>query len=181
MSISAMISSQKATGTTSRIRDTIEPFRETTKRLEGHAHEGHHGSVWEVLVIEALLPIYEAGRQNEEDHRQEIQPTPLEIAYHTAWKKLDEYYKKTDATHQIYAAAVLIYPQFRKAYFQDNWKDSWMRTMVSGVKRHWKEVYQPLDDVDKDNDLSDQSPPHKQARHQLDFLDKHLSEGTCYY
>ena len=127
-------------------------------------------------MIEALLPIYEAGRQNEEDHRQEIQPTPLEIAYHTAWKKLDEYYKKTDATHQIYAAAVLIYPQFRKAYFQDNWKDSWMRTMVSGVKRHWKEVYQPLDDVDKDNDLSDQSPPHKQARHQLDFLDKHLSK-----
>ena len=95
-----------------------------------------------------------------------------------AWQKLDEYYKKTDETHQIYAAAVLLYPQFRRAYFQAHWKDSWIRTMVTGVKRHWKEVYQPLDKND-DNDLSsEKSPPRKQARHQLDFLDKHLSKQT---
>ena len=87
-------------------------------------------------MIEALLSIYEAGRQNEEDRRQDVQPTPLEIAYQTAWNELDEYYRKTDETHQIYAAAVLIYPQFRKAYFQGNWKDSWIRTMVADVKKH---------------------------------------------
>ena len=50
-----------------RIVIALEPFREATKRLEGHAHEGHHGSVWEVIpIIEALLPIYEAKRQDQE-------------------------------------------------------------------------------------------------------------------
>ena len=101
-----------------KIAIALVPFRETTARLEGHAHHGHHGSVWEVLpVIEALLPIYEAGRQDATAHRQGVVPTPLEVAYRTAWKKLDKYYKKIDETHQIYGAAILLYPQYRKHYF----------------------------------------------------------------
>ena len=51
--------------------------------------------------------------------------------------------------------------------------------MVADVKKHWKEVYQPLDENDNDDEpLSEQSPPRKQARHQFDFLDKHLSKKT---
>ena len=159
----------------SEIVTALEPFREATKRLEGHAHKGHHGYVWEVLpIIEALLPIYEAGRQSEEQKRQGTTATPLEVAYQNAWEKLTKYYKKSDETYAIYAAAVLLYPQFRKHYFQERWEQQWIRPMVAAVKKHWKEVYQPLDSTEG----REGERPRKQARQDLDFLDRFLAKST---
>lgn len=126
-------------------------------------------------MIEALLPIYEAGRQDATTHRQGVVPTPLEVAYHTAWKKLDKYYQKINETHQIYGAAILLYPQYRKHYFQNNWKDTWTRTIIAAVKRYWKEAYQHLDQLSDEVD-NPTSPPRKRARHEPDFLDKHLAK-----
>ena len=153
----------------------LKPFREATKRLEGHAHQGHHGAVWEVLpLIEALLPIYEAGRQNETQKRQGTTATALEVAYQNAWEKLTKYYKRSDETYQIYAAAVLLYPSFRRHYFQARWEQKWMRPMIAGVKKHWSQCYQALD-AREDDSINKGEAPLKQARTELDFLDRYLA------
>jgi hypothetical protein len=34
----------------------LQPFHRTTKQLEGHAADGHHGAIWEALpAMEYLL------------------------------------------------------------------------------------------------------------------------------
>ena len=39
-----------------RLESYLQPFHQTTKHLEGHAAEGHHGAIWEALpAIEHLL------------------------------------------------------------------------------------------------------------------------------
>src|SRR5271170_2849274 len=89
------------------IQKVLYPFYSITKRLEGEAVDGHHGSVWEGLpAIEFLI-----------DHLDKMkiytQKTSPKIAtgVNLAWAKLDEYYKKLDDT-PAYAAALFLHPRF---------------------------------------------------------------------
>ncbi len=68
-------------------------------------------------LLEALLSVTEDGRQRKEANGRGRQP--LAIAYQNVWEKLQKYYSKTDDTHGIYAAAVLLHPSYRKRYFND--------------------------------------------------------------
>jgi hypothetical protein len=80
---------------------------------EGRAKSGFYGAVWEVLLaLEGLLGLIEAKRHNLDSHGRG--KTPLAVAYQNAWEKLSKYYNKTDNSYSIYAAATLLYPNYRK-------------------------------------------------------------------
>ena len=158
------------------IRDALRPFREATKRLEGNAGLAHHGTVWEALpALEALLQLCERKRKQQTDTRRSKSspPSPLEVAYQNAWEKLTEYYSITDLSYSIYAAAVLLHPSHRKAYFRRLWDPEWIDPMVKSVKSEWKQSYSALDDsVDIDQ------PPQKKARKEMDFIDQYLAKTS---
>jgi hypothetical protein len=67
--------------------------------------------------LEALLSVMEEGRLKLERAGRGI--SPLAVAHQNAWAKLNKYYNKTDNSHDIYAAATLLHPARRKAYFDD--------------------------------------------------------------
>jgi hypothetical protein len=60
-------------------------------------------------------------------------------------RSFKKYYNKTDKAHGIYAAAVLLYPSYRKQYFDDKWKipelKRWKSIMVDNVKDTWRTEY----------------------------------------
>jgi hypothetical protein len=72
------------------IANSLKPFYQATKRLEGRAIKGHHGAVWEVLpTLEALLQAMEEGMQALNSCGRGN--TPLAVAYQNAWEKLNKY------------------------------------------------------------------------------------------
>jgi hypothetical protein len=101
--------------------------------------------VWEVLpILETLLGIIER-KQEELNAAQRGRPQPLQIAYQNAWEKLQKYYNKTDSAHNIYAAAVLLYPSYRKHYFEKKWATGdlalWREPLYQSVRVTWQIEY----------------------------------------
>ena len=58
----------------------------------------------------------------------------LEVAYQNAWEKLKEYYNRTDEAYSIYAAATLLHPSHRKAYFTKHWSRGWKSEAMINVE-----------------------------------------------
>ena len=158
------------------ISDALQPFHEATKYLEGHARKATHGSVWEALpIMEALLEYCEQHRFQETTGRRSknIKPTHLEIADQNAWEKLTKYYKLTDEAHTIYAAATLLHPSHRKAYFMKHWIQNWRpEAMITTVKDIWLKHYSHLDSERSTTSL----PPFKKPRNSL--IDQYLQKAT---
>jgi hypothetical protein len=51
----------------------LQPFHQTTKHLEGHAYNGHHGAIWEALpAIKKLLRHFEKLKQSVLQHNTHI-------------------------------------------------------------------------------------------------------------
>lgn len=122
---------------------------------EGNAAKGHYGSVWEVLpTLEGLLSAIDDGlnrvRQNGRWH------SPLAVAYQNAWEKLDKYYKITDDSYSIYAAATFFSPPYRLTYFDLHWSTLEMGKvkdkMIARVRQIWEQEY-------KDTDPKEDNPP----------------------
>ena len=154
------------------IVEGLEPFYEVTLRLEGQAKFGHHGAIWEALpALGALLEAMEEGRARTEATKG--LGHALAVAYQNAWEKLRKYYGLTDGAHNIYAAAVLLHPSYRKKYFDHYWtgeEERWKDVMISNVKKTWEEEYQPQ--ILHQNTDKAQQPPKK-----LTMIDRYLQKA----
>jgi hypothetical protein len=91
------------------------------------------------------------------------------VAYQNAWEKLSKYYNKTDASHEIYAAATLLHPAHRKAYFDDQWTSKESKAlkirMIANVKKIWEEEYR-----------GHIPPKPEQPQEEEDILDRHFKK-----
>lgn len=141
-------------------------------RLQGKGKLGHHGNIWEALPsLEALLRVAEEGRQQAQEpleaddeappaertrHRrnrafntqeaQPLSPIALQIAicWQNAWEVLRKYNKKTDEAFEIFAAATLLNPSFRRGFFDTCWTETSQRfinPMLVNVRKHWEQEY----------------------------------------
>jgi hypothetical protein len=80
--------------------------------------------IWEALpALEYLLRLMEAGMNALMPTSKKVNPSPLAICYQNSWQVLSKYNQLTDDTHEIYAAATLLNPSFRKRYFTNKWTD----------------------------------------------------------
>jgi predicted glycosyltransferase involved in capsule biosynthesis len=71
-----------------RLEQYLEPFERTTKLLQGHAAEGHHGAIWEALpAMEYLLRHLEKLKSTISKR-----DTRLWECVNNSWAKLDGYY-----------------------------------------------------------------------------------------
>jgi hAT family C-terminal dimerisation region len=154
--------------TLTQVYNALEVFHQATLRLEGEAQHGHHGSIWEALpVLEALLEKMEEGRQEQETLRRA--KSYLAMAHQNAWEKLNKYYNLTDNSHQIYAAALLLHPSYRKHYFDHHWVDGeapqWKEVMINSVRTIWNKQYKMTSLQEEPKDLGQQPPT---------FIDQYL-------
>ena len=93
------------------------PCDRTTKHLEGHALEGHHGAIWEAIpAMEHLL-------RHLEKLKQSISSSDTRIweCVNNSWAVLNKYYELTDNNHSVYVAATLLHPGMRMQHFYNNW------------------------------------------------------------
>ena len=73
-----------------------------------------------------------------------VKPPPLAICYQNSWQVLSKYNQLTDANHEIYAAATLLNPRFRKRYFVEKWTDDaeqYIEPMLRKTKTYWEMNY----------------------------------------
>lgn len=118
----------------------LQPFFAAVKDLQSHATEGHHGSVWEwIPTIEYLWKfcqhkLVEYQAKYGKNHA-------MAIACQNAWQKLDIYWRASDKAETMYAAATLLAPCGRKAYFERNWPEEEMTSMIETVHSYYLEFY----------------------------------------
>ena len=126
-----------------RIESYLQPFHRTTKQLEGHATDGHHGAIWEALpAMEYLLRHLEHLKQTVPKR-----DTRIWECVNNSWAKLNEYYNITDSNHAVYAAATLLHPAMRMTYFRKNWIGkcaSWIPVMEAKCRDVWETEFLPL-------------------------------------
>lgn len=113
----------------------------------------------------------EQGREREVEGRRAR--SVLAVAFNNAWDKLTKYYKLTDDSHAVYAAAVLLHPMYRKRYFDDNWDTddliAWKPQTIQNIKSIWEKEY-------KGNDTIELGPVigSKHKEREPDILDRYL-------
>jgi hAT family C-terminal dimerisation region len=67
------------------------------------------------------------------------------VCYQNAWEVLLEYYEITDKSYEIYAAATLFNPCFRKEYFLYQWTDdaaAFIEPIIAHNRGVWEWKYQ---------------------------------------
>lgn len=148
-----------------KIYDGLKPFNAITLRLQGYGKAGSHGVIWEALpALDYLLRKAEAFIRSEGFEPGEdgpiqrtrggrrltthtaTQPSPIVICYHNAWEVLNKYNCKTDENHEIYAAATLLNPTLRKAFFLDSWTGDaaeYITPMLVRNETLWRTQYMP--------------------------------------
>ena len=124
------------------LSEILDPIKVSVDRLESYASEGRYGVIWEALpAMEYLL-------QSLEHHRERyLDNLYLTDCINQGWMKLRKYYVTTDEQHSLYAAATLLNPQAKFAYFHRNWVDEEMRFWIPWVhdscRQHWELHYRP--------------------------------------
>lgn len=122
--------------TLERIIEILTPFASVTKRLEGRAALGSHGSVWEALpALESLIKHLDTMKLK---YTQAAYPE-LAISINLAWSKLDDYYKKLDES-PAYAAALVLHPRYRLEYITEKWTGP-LRKYIAPAKKAIRELY----------------------------------------
>ncbi|KAK4077565.1 hypothetical protein Purlil1_12327 [Purpureocillium lilacinum] len=95
-----------------RFHNFLKPFYVLTKTMEGNANnagaEGGHGAVWETLKTMDYL--FVKFKQAAEETRFE-EPSHFKSGIDCGWRKLEDYYVKTDRT-PVYRAALALHPSY---------------------------------------------------------------------
>jgi hypothetical protein len=60
--------------------------------------------------------------------------------YNSGWVKLDKYYSLTDRS-PVYIAALVLCPQNKWQYMEDNWPIEWIADAKAKVQLFWKREY----------------------------------------
>ncbi|KAM4063327.1 transposase-like protein [Hirsutella rhossiliensis] len=116
----------------------LKPFYVLAKTMEGNANnasaEGGHGAVWETLKTMDYL--FVKFKQAAEETRFE-EPSRFKSGIDCGWRKLEDYYVKTDHA-PVYRAALALHPSYGYDYFERHWKSArnrpqWYSDMQSAV------------------------------------------------
>jgi hAT family protein len=125
------------------LAQSLEVFWTQTLRLQGKAKYGHHGAIWEALpAMEYLL-------EHLEQLKARTPPSEPRLweCVNNAWQKMMKYYKLTDKSHQLYAAATFLNPTQRRDFFDTNWTGElqpWVLVMLGNCREFWEQHYEPL-------------------------------------
>lgn len=123
----------------------LKPFHALAVRMQSHAVDAHHGTLWEALpAIELLLKHviaaqedYRCGREIEPDETTKHIITSLD----NCWGKLDEYYRAMDET-PVYTAVIALHPGYRWKFLETLWttdmQKEWLKTAKENVKALWE-------------------------------------------
>ncbi|TKA39987.1 hypothetical protein B0A49_13726, partial [Cryomyces minteri] len=131
------------------LRDLLQPMKETTKRLEGNAHTGAYGALWESLgALDFLLDHLEM----EKARLEHLPSSHFKACVNLGWKKLNYYYSLSDQT-PAYRAAIVLHPRFKWRWFKKHWEKSHPEWIEEARKASQKErsnftTYMDLDDED---------------------------------
>lgn len=60
-----------------------------------------------------------------------------------SWVVFDKYYQLSDES-PAYGAAIVLHPSRRLAHIKKNWPRAWHKSVLDGVRKHWKTHYQAL-------------------------------------
>jgi hypothetical protein len=105
-------------------QELLFPFYRATKHLEGHAINGSHGAIWEVLpAFEHLF----RGLQKRSNEVHAIGGAELFTDHYMAcldagFIKMKQYYTDTDKS-TLYRAAIALHPCLRLTWFETHWKN----------------------------------------------------------
>ncbi len=117
-------------------------FQQYTLDLESQATFGTHGAIQEALPpIEFLLTHLETLKQTLPTLKKRIRECVL-----NSQVLIRKYYDISDQSHSIYAAATLLNPLYRLAYFKKNWigeSAAWVDIMKDTCWNVWKDEYLP--------------------------------------
>jgi hypothetical protein len=118
--------------------------------MEGNADkqggEGGHGAVWETIkTMDFLFLKFKTAA----DQTEFEPPSHFKSGIDCGWKKLEDYYIKTDQT-PVYRAALALHPSYGYDYFERHWKKnmskpSWYRGMeqaVTGLFEEYRRQYE---------------------------------------
>ena len=112
------------------LRDTydfLQPFFRVTQETQGDFSTLNHT----LYTMNFLISHF---RKAEAKHA--ANPHPFS-AIRTSWYAFDKYYSITDSV-PVYAAALLLSPNRRKAYIIRNWKKSWQTEAIKNVRKLWE-------------------------------------------
>lgn len=140
-------------------RAFLQPFKDMTERLEGNAHNGSHGALWEVLPsMDFMLGLLES-------HAIRLAQVPesyFKTGVDLGWAKLRKYYTLTDLS-PVYRAAILLHPIHKWEYFEEKWAKHprWIKDAKSVIRELWqvyKQKHAPdvaVADLDSSSELSE--------------------------
>lgn len=60
-----------------------------------------------------------------------------------SWDKLEKYYSLTDRS-PVYIAALILCPQWKWTYFEENWPTEWVETARGTIEDLWESQYKPI-------------------------------------
>lgn len=122
--------------------ELLKPFDKATKRAEGNATTGSHGTLWEVI------PTMDYLFAKLKKHADEVTARPILFTDHYqhclnhGFVKLQYYYTKIDDS-RLYSAAVALNPCRRFTYFESAWADKdGGRRAITNARRWTRELFE---------------------------------------
>lgn len=88
-----------------------------------------------LLTIDFLLEQFEDGKKKYQD---DIFIGPC---CNSGWKKLDKYYSLTERS-PVYIAALVLCPQWKWEYIDNNWPTHWIPSAKAQMQEFWESEYQ---------------------------------------
>jgi hypothetical protein len=122
--------------------ELLEPCDRAIKRVEGNAHTGSHGALWEVIHTMDYLFCKLTKRANEINADQETFSDHYRHCINHGFNKLQQYYTKIDDS-RLYTAAVALHPCMRFSYFEKAWSNKpGGREQIDNAKRWTRSLYE---------------------------------------
>ena len=104
------------------------------------------------------------------------------VGVNLGWKKLDEYYQKTDQS-PVYVAAVVLHPGLKWKWLEKAWKDrpQWIKEAKNNVQMLWSEYASlPVTDEDLQSAMPEDNARWMDDDFLSDFSDLDNSTGDEY-
>ena len=144
----------------SKTHAVLDPFASGTllgEQAKASAHDA-------LVVMDGLLLFYEEFKKENSSNKR------LCKAIDMGWFVLSKYYNLTDDT-PVYAAGLLLDPERRLAYIEQNWHPSWLEKAVEGAKEMWEKEYKQHRDISE-------PPASMESSRPLNQLSKLLQRGS---
>jgi hypothetical protein len=112
------------------LEDFLQSFHDATLSSESHG-----------ATIERVLPTMDfLLEQFEQGKLFYIDDTFMGPCCNSGWSKLDKYYSLTERS-PVYIAALVLCPQSKWQYIEDNWPQEWILDSKAKLQAFWEEEY----------------------------------------